>query len=90
MNSKLLMNFSNNFSVHFFKYLFFKKIHIIFSVTSTDDRSIFSEDDEGIIDDLDKEDLSRRIIYRALIVIIIYSFLKKKLKFFCPFFKEMY
>jgi hypothetical protein len=66
MNLKLSMNFSNNFTVCFFKHLFSFLINIIILVISTDDRSILSEDD----DDFDEEDISRRAIHRALTVII--------------------
>jgi hypothetical protein len=39
------------------------------SASSTDDRSTLSDDDEGISsDDLDNEDISRKAIYRALMV----------------------
>jgi hypothetical protein len=49
--------------IHFFP------IFVFFSASSTDDRSTLSDDDEGISsDDLDNEDISRKAIYRALMV----------------------
>lgn len=53
-------------------------------VLSADDRSTLSDDDEGIIsDDLDEEDITRRAIHRALLVIInIFIFTHQTLFFF--------
>lgn len=68
--SKHSMNFSSNFIVCVF--LFSNSISFCFFfslVTSTDDRSTLSDDDEGISqDDLDNEDISRKAIHRALLV----------------------